>query len=113
MAFENNQQDAFNLRNDTESLKRLEAELDKATTAIGAAEAAAEEELAEQKLKNLVEQQKLRVKQLEQLLALEEDSIQELATLRLTLSNKQFEARKKAKAQSEENRNAVLEPRRI
>ena len=43
MAFENNQQDAFNLRNDTESLKRLEAELDKATTAIGAAEVAAED----------------------------------------------------------------------
>jgi hypothetical protein len=28
--FEQNQQDAFNLRNDAESLKRLQADLDKA-----------------------------------------------------------------------------------
>ena len=62
MAFENNQQDAFNLRNDTESLKLFQSELDKATTSIGAAEVAAEEELAAQKLKNLVEQQKTKLK---------------------------------------------------
>jgi hypothetical protein len=95
VAFENNQQDAFNLRNDTESLKQWQSELDKATTSIGAAEVAAEEELAAEKLKNLAEQQKTRLKQIEQLLALEEAGIRELAELRLTLSEKQFEARKK------------------
>ena len=71
MAFENNQQDAFNLRNDAESLKLFQAELDKATTSIGAAEMAAEEEQAELKLKNLLLQQRVRVKQLEELLELE------------------------------------------
>ncbi len=95
MAFEQNQQEAFNLRNDTESLKRLQAELDKATTSIGAAEAAAEEELAAAKLKNLAEQQKERLAQLDRLIAQEEAGIRELSTLRLKLSERQFELRKK------------------
>lgn len=95
MAFEQNQQDAFNLRNDTESLKRLEAELDKATTAIGAAEVAAEEELAAQKLKNLAALQEARLKKLNELIEKEEAGIRKLAALRLELSDKQFEARKK------------------
>ena len=95
MAFEQNQQDEFNLRTDAESLKRLEAELDKATTAIGAAEMAAEEKLAAFKLKNLYEQQKTRIKQLEALIKQEEDGIRKLANLRLTLSEKQFEVYKK------------------
>lgn len=95
MAFENNQQDAFNLRNDTESLKLFQAELDKATTSIGAAEVAAEEELAKLKLKNLEEQQKARLQQLDRLIAQEEAGIRDLARARLTLSDRQFELRKK------------------
>ena len=95
MAFENNQQDAFNLRNDTESLKQWQAELDKATTAIGAAEVAAEEELAALKFKNLVALQDAKVAKLEQLIALEDKGIKELAKARLTLSDRQFELRKK------------------
>jgi hypothetical protein len=95
VAFENNQQDAFNLRNDTESLKQWQAELDKATTAIGAAEVAAEEELAALKFKNLVALQDAKVAKLEQLIALEDKGIKELAKARLTLSDRQFELRKK------------------
>jgi hypothetical protein len=94
VAFENNQQDAFNLRNNTESLKKLEAELDKATTAIGAAEMAAEEELAALKLKNIAIQQNARLKKLDELIKQEEAGIRELATLRLKLSEKQFNVRK-------------------
>lgn len=95
-SFEQNQQDAFNQRNDTDSLKRALAEADQLTASIGAAELAAEEELAAEKLKNLAEQTKAKLKQLEQFIALEEAGIRELAELRLTLSEKQFEARKKA-----------------
>ncbi len=95
MAFENNQQDAFNLRNDTESLKQWQSELDKATTSIGAAEVAAEEELAALKLKNLAAQQEVRLKQLDRLIELEDKGIRELAKARLTLSDRQFELRKK------------------
>ena len=95
MAFENNQQDAFTLRNDTESLKQWQSELDKATTAIGAAEVAAEEELAALKFKNLTALQDARVAKLEQLIALEDKGIRELAKARLTLSDRQFELRKK------------------
>ena len=95
MAFENHQQDAFNLRNDTESLKQWQSELDKATTSIGAAEVAAEEELAALKFKNLSALQDARVAKLEQLIALEDKGIRELARARLTLSNRQFELRKK------------------
>jgi hypothetical protein len=95
VAFENNQQDAFNLRNDTESLKLWQSELDKATTSIGAAEVAAEEELAKSKFKNLDELQKARLKQLDQLIAQENEGIRDLARARLTLSDRQFELRKK------------------
>jgi hypothetical protein len=95
VAFENHQQDAFNLRNDTESLKQWQSELDKATTAIGAAEVAAEEELAALKFKNLVALQDAKVAKLEQLIALEDKGIRELAKARLTLSDRQFEIRKK------------------
>ena len=95
MAFENNQQDAFNLRNDTESLKQWQSELDKATTSIGAAEVAAEEELAALKFKNLNALQDARVAKLEQLIALEDKGIRELAKARLTLSDRQFALRKK------------------
>jgi len=93
--FEQNQQDAFNARNDADSLKRLQAELDKATVSIGAAELAAEEELATLKLKNLAVQQEAQTKKLDELLKREEAGIRELAALRLELSDKQFEARKK------------------
>ncbi len=95
MAFANNQQDAFNLRNDTESLKQWQSELDKATTSIGAAEVAAEEELAALKFKNLTALQEARVAKLEQLIALEDKGIRELAKARLTLSDRQFALRKK------------------
>lgn len=95
MAFENHQQDAFNLRNDTESLKQWQSELDKATTSIGAAEVAAEEELAALKFKNLSALQDARVAKLEQLIALEDKGIRELAKARLALSDRQFELRKK------------------
>ncbi len=95
MAFENNQQDAFNLRNDTESLKQWQSELDKATTSIGAAEVAAEEELAALKFKNLSALQDARIAKLDQLIALEDKGIRELAKARLTLSDRQFELRKK------------------
>ena len=95
MAFENNQQDAFNLRNDTENLKLFQSELDKATMSIGAAEMAAEEELAKRKLKNLNELQKAKIQQLDRLIAQEEAGIRDLANARLTLSDKQFELRKK------------------
>ena len=86
--FEQNQQDAFNSRNDIDRLNQFGAELANATASIGTAELAAEKELAEQKLKNLIEQQKLRVKQLEQLLALEEDSIRELAAYQRNFRSK-------------------------
>jgi hypothetical protein len=95
VAFENNQQDAFNLRNDTESLKQWQSELDKATTSIGAAEVAAEEELAALKFKNLSALQEARIAKLDQLIALEDKGIRELAKARLTLSDRQFELRKK------------------
>ncbi len=95
MAFENNQQDAFTLRNDTESLKQWQSELDKATTAIGAAEVAAEEALAALKFKNLSALQDARIAKLEQLINLEDEGIKELAKVRLTLSDRQFELRKK------------------
>ena len=95
MAFEQNQQNQFNLNNGIDQVKHFQAELDKATTSIGAAELAAEEEQLELKLKNLETLQKVRLKQLDQLIALEEEGIQELAKLRLRLSERQFELRKK------------------
>lgn len=95
MAFENNQQDAFNLRNDTERMKQFEAELNKATTSIGAAEIAAERDLAELKLANLDVLHKEKLKKLDKLLDEELAGIQLLAEARLQLSDKQFKVRKK------------------
>ena len=94
MAFEQNQQNGFNLNNGLDQVKQWQAELDKATTSIGAAELASEEELAKKKLANLVEQQKIKVKQLDRLIAKEEEGIRKLAELRLTLSDKQFKVQK-------------------
>ncbi len=95
MAFEKNQQDQFNMNNGIDQVKQFQAELDKATAAIGAAELAAEEEQLGIKLKNLDTLQKTRLKQLDQLIALEEEGIQELAKLKSTLSRRQFDIRKK------------------
>lgn len=94
-SFEQNQQNQFNMNNSLDQVKQFQAELDKATTAIGAAELEAEEELLGVKLKNLTKAQQTKLTQLGQLLKLEEDGIQELAKLKLTLSNRQFAIRKK------------------
>ncbi len=95
MAFEQNQQDQFNMNNGIDQVKQFQAELDKATASIGAAELAAEEEQLGIKLKNLSKLQQTKLMQLGQLLELEEKGIQELAKLKLSLSNRQFAVRKK------------------
>ena len=95
MAFEQNQQDQFNMNNGIDQLKQFKAELDKATASIGAAELEAEEELLGIRLKNLSKAQQTKLTQLGQMLELEEKGIQELAKLKLTLSNRQFAVRKK------------------
>lgn len=95
MAFEQNQQDAMNLGASLDQVKQWQAELDRATSSIGAAELAAEEEQLDVKLKNLAIQHRLRVQQLDQLRALEEAGIRELSELRLSLSERQFEAQRK------------------
>ncbi len=94
-SFEQNQQDQFNMNNSLDQVKQFQAELDKATTSIGAAELEAEEELLGARLKNLAKSQQVKLTQLGQLLELEEKGIQELAKLKLTLSNRQFDIRKK------------------
>ena len=95
MAFEQNQQDQFNMNNGIDQLKQFKTELDKATASIGAAELDAEEELLGIRLKNLSKAQQTKLTQLGQMLELEEKGIQELAKLKLTLSNRQFAVRKK------------------
>ena len=92
--FEQNQQDAFNLRNNAESLKQALAEAEALSASIGDAELAAEEKLAKLRLKNLAEQQDERIKKLDELIKREEAGIRELASLRLKLSEKQFKVRK-------------------
>ena len=61
MGFEQNQQDQFNMNNSLDQVKQFQANLDKATTSIGAAELAAEEELLAEKYKNLAKVQQARV----------------------------------------------------
>lgn len=95
MAFEQNQQSQFNMNNGIDQVKQFQLELDKATASIGAAELEAEEELLGVRLKNLSKQQQTKLTQLGQMLELEEKGIQELAKLKLTLSNRQFAVRKK------------------
>lgn len=95
MAFDQNQQDQFNMNNGIDQVKQFQAELDKAAASIGAAELEAEEELLGIRLKNLSKVQQTKLTQLGQMLELEEKSIQELAKLKLTLSNRQFAVRKK------------------
>ena len=95
MAFDQNQQDQFNMNNGIDQVKQFQAELDKATASIGAAELAAEEELQHKKLDNLITLQKEKIKKLNELMNLEEDRLQELARVRLSLSDRQFEVRKK------------------
>ncbi len=94
-SFEQNQQNQFNLNNNFDQVKQLTAEADRAAAAIGAAELEAEEELLDTRLKNLAKTQQTKLTQLGQILELEEKSIQELAKLKLTLSNRQFAVRKK------------------
>jgi hypothetical protein len=94
-SFEQNQQNQVNMNNSIDQVKQFQAELDKATEAIGAAELAAEEELQEVRLKNLAKQQQTKLEYLDSLIELEEKSIQALAKLKLTLSKNQFAARKK------------------
>ena len=94
MAFEQNQQDQFNMNNSIDQVKQFQAELDKATASIGAAELEAEEELLGVRLKNLSKAQQTKLTQLGQMLELEKKEIQELAKLKLTLSNRQFAIRK-------------------
>ena len=53
MAFDKNQQNQFNMNNGIDQVKQFQAELDKATASIGAAELEAEEELLGVKLQNL------------------------------------------------------------
>ena len=95
MAFEQNQQNQFNMNNGIDQVKQFQAELDKATASIGAAELAAEEELQHKKLDNLLVLQNEKLKKLKELAKLEEDKLYELADLRLSLSDIQFEACKK------------------
>ena len=95
MAFDQNQQDQFNMNNGIDQVKQFQAELDKATASIGAAELAAEEELQHKKLDNLITLQKEKINKLNELMNLEEDRLQDLARVRLSLSDRQFEARKK------------------
>ena len=95
MPFEQNQQDGFNFNNNFDQVKRLNAEVDNAAAAIAAAELAAEEEQQALRLKNLTEQQKLRIEQIKKQLDLEEASLRELDELRRVCSARQYEARKK------------------
>jgi hypothetical protein len=94
-SFEQNQQSQFNMNNSLDQVKQFQAELDKATTSIGAAELAAEEELQHKKLDNLITLQNEKLKKLKELTKLEEDRLYELADISLSLSEVQFEARKK------------------
>ena len=95
MAFEQNQQNQFNMNNSLDQVKQFQAELDKATISIGAAELAAEEEQQALRLKNLAAQQKLRIEQIKKQLDLEEESLRELDELRRFASERQYSARKK------------------
>lgn len=94
-SFEQNQQDQVNMNNNIDQIKQWQAEWDKAAASIGEAELEAEEELLGVRLKNLTKAQQTKLVQLGQLLELEEKGIQELAKLKLTLSNRQFAVRKK------------------
>ena len=95
MAFINNdQQNSVNNNNNIDQIKQLGAKLDEANAAMRAADLEAEEELLGVRLKNLTKTQQTKLAQLGQLLKLEEKSIQELAKLKLTLSNRQFAIRK-------------------
>jgi hypothetical protein len=93
--FEQNQQDAFNQRNAIESIKQSTADLDKFAASLGEAELTAEKELATLKLSNLEALQKEKLKKLDKLLEQEKAGLRELESIRLTTSDKQFEARKK------------------
>lgn len=95
MAFEQNQQDQFNLNNNIDQLKQWHSEADKATAAIRAADLEAEEELLGVRLKNLSKAQQTKLIQLKEMLDLEEKGIQALDKLKLTLSNRQLAVRKK------------------
>ena len=93
-SFEQNQQNQVNMNSSIDQIKQWQAEWDKAAASIGGAELEAEEELLGVRLKNLSKAQQTKLAQLKQLLELEEKSIQELAKLKLTLSNRQFAIRK-------------------
>lgn len=88
---------AFNMSMNTGSFDQsvqVSSDLEKATAAIGEAERKAEEDLAKRKLTNLIEQQKIKLKQLERLRSKEEEGIRQLSELRHTLSDKQFNVQK-------------------
>jgi hypothetical protein len=92
--FEQNQQNQVNMNNSLDQLKQWQVEADKAAAAVAAADLEAEEELLGVRLKNLSKAQQTKLTQLGQMLELEEKGIQELAKLKLTLSNRQFAIRK-------------------
>ncbi len=94
-SFEQNQQDQVNMNNSLDQIKRWQSEWNTVASSIGAAELAAEEELQQERLDNLIELQNEKIKKLNQMLDFEEQSIQTLAKLKLTLSANQFAARKK------------------
>ena len=83
------------MNNGIDQVKQFQAELDKATASIGVAELAAEEELQHKKLDNLLALQKEKISKLNELMNLEEERLNDLARIRLSLSDRQFEARKK------------------
>jgi hypothetical protein len=77
---------------------------------VGKIEREEEEKLAKLKLTNLIEQQKVKIKQLERLREREEQSIRELADIRLTLSEKQFKVQKiKLEKELKQVKDAVAE----
>ncbi len=84
-----------NSTNTANEISQNLAELDKAASAIGEAELKAENELLKTKIKNLDELQKKKLEQLNALIELEESKIQELASLKLTLTEKQLKQLKK------------------